>query len=130
MIPFLKFRKKIQVYWLLVKMYILIYFCCLLVNNYVRIKEFSSRGVQAQPTEKKTFDNVFISFYLTLVLHLFSVILSYLRKTITLKGSSSDRGSSWRPTFSKGGMSHFFLEEVGVNADFYRNLVIFRGGGV
>ena len=89
-------------------------------------------GVQAQPTEKP-FDNVFIIFYLTLVLNLFSVILSFfLRKTIILKGSSSDRGSSWGPTFSKGGggvVSNLFPGEVGVNADFYRNLVIFRGGG-
>ena len=27
-------------------------------------------------------------------------------------------------------MSNFFPGEVGVNADFYRNLVIFRGGGL
>ena len=42
-----------------------------------------------------------------------------------------ERGSSWGPTFSKGGggASNFFPGEVGVNADFYRNLVIFRGGG-
>ena len=54
--------------------------------------------------KKNTFDNVFIIFYLTLVLNLFSVILSFfLRKTIILKGSSSDRGSSCGPTFSKGG---------------------------
>ena len=52
---------------------------------------------------KKTFDNVFNIFYLTLVLNLFSVILSFLRKTIILKGSRSDRGSSWGPTFSKRG---------------------------
>ena len=75
--------------------------------------------VQAQPTEKKTFDNVFINFYLTLVLNLYSVILSFLRKTIILKGSSSDRGSSLDPTFTKGGrVSNFFPGEVEVNADF------------
>ena len=33
-------------------------------------------GGQAQPTEK-AFDNVFIIFYLTLVLNLFSVILNF-----------------------------------------------------
>ena len=101
------------------------------VYIYARIEELLSRWVQTQPTEKKTFDNVFIIFYLTLVLNLFSVILSFfLRKTIILTGSSSDRGSSWGPTFSKGGgVSNFFPGEVEVNADFYRNLLILRRGG-
>ena len=75
--------------------------------------------VRAQPDRKKTFDNVFINFYLTLVLNLYSVIMSFLRKTIILKGSSSDRGSSWGPTFTKGGrVSNVFPGEVEVNADF------------
>ena len=46
----------------------------LYVYNYAWINAFSSRGVQAQP-KIKTFDNVFITFYFTLVLNLFSVIL-------------------------------------------------------
>ena len=111
-------------------MYILICF----VVVYIFISMYGSRNFRqggSRPSrQKKTFDNLFIIFYLILVLNLFSVILSFLRKTIILKGSSSDPGSSLGRTFSKGGggMSNFFPCEVGINADFYRNLVIFWGG--
>ena len=53
MIPFLKSRKKIQVYWLRVKMYIFISFL-LFVGNYARIKGFSSREGPGSADRKKT----------------------------------------------------------------------------
>ena len=61
-------------------------------------------GVSRLSQQKIPFDNVFIIFYLTLVLNLFSVILSFFRKAILLKGSS------WGPTFSKGGVSNSFFQ--------------------
>ena len=51
-----------------------VFCCCMFITNFAWINAFSSRGVQAQP-KIKTFDNVFITFYFTLVLNLFSVIL-------------------------------------------------------
>ena len=80
MIPFLIARKKIQVYWLRVKMYILICF----VVVYIFISMYGSRnfrqGGPGQADRKKTFDNLFIIFYLILVLNLFSVILSFFKE--------------------------------------------------
>ena len=75
-------------------MYILISFfvvCRLITMHGSRNFRQGGRG---SADSIKPFDNVFIIIYLTLVLNLFSVILSFLRKTIILKGSSSDRGSS------------------------------------
>ena len=56
-------------------MYLFKSFLLLYVYNYAWIMEFSSRGVQTLPTANKTFGNAFITFYFTLVLNLFSVIL-------------------------------------------------------
>ena len=64
-------------------------------------RNFRQGGPGSADRKKNTFDNVFIIFYLTLVLNLFSVMLSFFKEI--LKGSSSDRGSSWGPTFSMGG---------------------------
>ena len=64
-------------------------------------------GVSRLSQQKIPFDNVFIIFYLTLVLNLFSVILSFFRKAILLKGSS------WGPTFSKGGCQTLFSRGSG-----------------
>ena len=59
----------------------------------------------------KTFDKFFINnFYYILILNLFSVILSFIRETIILKGYREG------PTFSKGGrgVAQLFSGEVGV----------------
>ena len=82
--------------------------------------------------QKKTFDNVFIIFYLTLVLNLFSVILSFFFKENynSYRFQLGQRFQLGSNIFQGGGgVSNFFLGEVGVNADFYRNLLIFGGGG-
>ena len=58
-------------------MYLFKSFLLLYVYNYAWINAFSSRGGGSRLSRQKikTFDNVFITFYFTLVLNLFSVIL-------------------------------------------------------
>ena len=80
MIPFLKSRKKIQVYRLQVKMYILISFFVVCRFTTIHGSRIFRQGGSRLSRQKKTFDNVFIIFYLTLVLNLFSVILSFFFK--------------------------------------------------
>ena len=90
--------------------------------------------------QKKLFDNVFIIFYVTSVLYFFSVILSFfkenynsyrfrLRPRFQLGTNISQRGGGGGGG-GGGELSNFFPGKVGVNADFYRNLVIFQWGGV
>ena len=74
------------------------------------------KGFQAQPTEKTPFDNVFFYYFLfdfSPPQLIFSYTEFFLRKTIILNGSSSDRGSSWGPTFSKGGDVQLFSRGSG-----------------
>ena len=77
MILFLKSRKKIQGYWLRVKMFILIFFVVCRFITMHGSRNFRQGG-PGSADKKNTFDNVFIIFYLTLVLKLFSVKLRFV----------------------------------------------------
>ena len=77
-------------------------------------RNFLQRGPGSADRRKK---NLWQRFYYFLFDFNPQLIFSYteffLRKTIILKGSSSDRGSSWGPTFPKGGGPTFFKGKWG-----------------
>ena len=87
-------------------MYLFKSFLLLYVYNYARVKEFSSRGVQAQPTENTLWQRFY--YYL----FYFSQASGYFQLYWVV--------------------SNFFPGEVGVKTNFYRKLlelVIFQEGG-